>query len=53
MRRRIRLKPLLALNGVIGLFGRDYSLFHKTVRGHGRNRSVKEVQDPVVNAAQG
>ena len=50
--RRIRLKPLLALDGAIDLFRRDYALFRNTVRDHRRNRAVKEVQDPVVNAAQ-
>jgi hypothetical protein len=50
--RRIRLEPLLALDGVINLFRRDHSLFHKTVRDHGSYRAVEEVQDPAMNASQ-
>jgi hypothetical protein len=50
--RRIRHKPLLALDGAIDLFRRDPLLFHKTVRDHGRIRAVEEVQDPLMNPSQ-
>ena len=52
MLRRIRLKPLLALDGVIDLLRRDHALFHKPVRDHRSHRAVEEVQYPVVNASQ-
>ena len=52
MLRRILLKPLLALDGVIDLLRRDHPLFDKAVKDHGRHRAVEEVQYPVVNASQ-
>jgi hypothetical protein len=50
--RRIRLKPVLAFDGAIGLFRRDHPLLRKTVRDYGRHRAMEELQDPVVNALQ-
>jgi len=52
MLRRIRFKPLLALDSMIDLLRWDDPLFHKTVRDHGRNRAMEEVQDPVMNPSQ-
>lgn len=52
MLRRIRPKPLLALDGLIDLLRRDHPLFHKPVRDDRSHRAVEEVQYPVVNASQ-
>ena len=37
---------------MIDLFRRDHPRFHKTVRDHGRNRAVEEVQDPMMDPSQ-
>ena len=44
VRQRIRLKALLAPDGVIDLLRRHHPLFHKPVRDHGQRCAVEEVQ---------
>src|SRR5690349_19694219 len=49
---RIRLKPFLPLNCAINLLRRDDPLFHNPVRDHSCDRSVEEIQDPMMNSAK-
>jgi hypothetical protein len=43
MLRRIRFKPLLALNGAVDLFWRRGALFHDSMSHNGRDRTVEEI----------
>ena len=45
-------EPLLSFNGAVNLLWRDDPLFDEPMRDHSRHRSVKEVQDTVVNALE-
>ena len=52
MLRRIRFKPLLALNRAVNFVRRKGALFQDSVGYDRRDRPVKKVKDPVIHALQ-
>lgn len=52
MLRRIRLKPFLALNGAVDFLRWNGSLFYDSVSYKRRNRTVEEIENPVMDALQ-
>src|ERR1035441_1674959 len=52
MFRRIRFKPLLALDGAVDFLWRHGALFHDSMSHDRRNRTVEEIENPVVDALQ-
>jgi len=52
MLRRIRFKPPLALNGAVYFPRRCGALFHDSMSHDRRNRTVEEIENPVVDALQ-
>jgi hypothetical protein len=52
MLRRIRFKPLLALNGSVDFLWRNGALFHDSMSQNRRHRTMEEIENPVMDALQ-
>ena len=52
MLRRIRFKPFPALNGAVDFLRWNGSLFYDSVSYKRRNRTVEEIENPVMDALQ-
>jgi hypothetical protein len=52
MLRRIRYKPLLALDRAADFLWRHGTLFHDSMSHNRRNRTVEEIENPVMDALQ-